>query len=484
MKLSPALDKRTKILATLGPASANPKTMKALVQAGVNAFRLNCSHASMSELSRDVRLIRQISASCDKACAIVLDLQGPRLRVGRLRDGGPVSLKRGERIRIVTNDIAGTQAEISTSFRGLPKAVSKGSRILVDDGSLVLEVLKVSSGRVDCEIIVGGLLKEHKGLNLPGADIDLPALTRKDLKDLQMGLKLGVDHVALSFVRSPDDVRKVRKIEKNVGASTRVIAKIEHPSAIVRIDPILAASDGIMVARGDLAVELSPADVPAAQKQLVRKANHEGKLCIVATQMLESMITRSTPTRAEASDVANAIYDGADVVMLSGETAVGQYPVEAVSMMAEIIRKAENSPFRYQNAPQGLTDTSATGFANALARAAGDACDITGAEAVVVYTLTGWSAQVMSKYRPRAPIYALTPLISTYHKLALYWGITPIICPLGKSTDQMLGFGERIMLRRRLIHKGQNVLITAGGTARHKASNMLKIHVIGSLTYR
>ncbi|MDE1977251.1 MAG: pyruvate kinase, partial [Elusimicrobia bacterium] len=277
MKLSPALDKRTKILATLGPASANPKTMKALVQAGVNAFRLNCSHASMSELSRDVRLIRQISASCDKACAIVLDLQGPRLRVGRLRDGGPVSLKRGERIRIVTNDIAGTQAEISTSFRGLPKAVSKGSRILVDDGSLVLEVLKVSSGRVDCEIIVGGLLKEHKGLNLPGADIDLPALTRKDLKDLQMGLKLGVDHVALSFVRSPDDVRKVRKIVKNVGASTRVIAKIEHPSAIVRNDPILAASDGIMVARGDLAVELSPADVPAAQKQLVRKANHEGK---------------------------------------------------------------------------------------------------------------------------------------------------------------------------------------------------------------
>ncbi|HVA66617.1 MAG TPA: pyruvate kinase [Elusimicrobiota bacterium] len=484
LKLLQAAEKRTKILSTLGPASANSKTMKALIQSGVNAFRLNCSHATMSELSRDVRLIRQVSASCDRACSIVLDLQGPRLRVGRLRDGGPVSLKRGERIRIVTNDIAGTQSEISTSFRGLPRAVTKGSRILVDDGSIVLEVLKVSSNKVDCEIVVGGLLKEHKGLNLPGADIDLPALTRKDLKDLRMGLKLGVDHVALSFVRSPDDLRKVRRIIKNVGASTRVIAKIEHPLAIVRIDSILAASDGIMVARGDLAVELSPADVPAAQKQLVRKANHEGKLCIVATQMLESMITRPMPTRAEASDVANAIYDGADVVMLSGETAVGQYPVEAVSIMSEIIRKAEQSPFRYQNVPQGLTDTSTTGFANALARASGDACEITGAEAVVVYTLTGWSAQVMSKYRPKAPIYALTPLMSTYHKLALYWGITPIICPLGKSTDQMLGFGERIMLRRGLIHKGQSVLITAGGTARHKASNMLKIHVIGSLTYR
>ncbi|MHB2026875.1 MAG: pyruvate kinase [Elusimicrobiota bacterium] len=477
-------DKRTKILATLGPASSDVKMMQKLLTSGVNAFRLNCSHASMSELARDVRVIRRVANACRTACSIVLDLQGPRLRVGNLRDGAPVSLKKGERIRIVTHSVLGTASEISTNFRHLPRVVSKGSHILLDDGSLVLSVNKTGAGWVECEILVGGMLKEHKGLNVPGADIDLPALTPKDIRDFQMGIKLGVDHVALSFVRSPDDILKARRMIKAAGVPIGIIAKIEHPLALIRIDPILAAADGIMVARGDLAVELSPADVPAAQKQLVRKANDAGKLCIVATQMLESMISHHTPTRAEASDVANAIYDGADVVMLSGETAVGQYPAEAVAMMAEIIRKSESSPFRYRESPQGLKDTAATGFANALARAAKDVCDVTAADAVIVYTLTGWSAQVMSKYRPMAKLYALTPLESTYQKLAVYWGVKPILCPLGKTTDQMLGFGERILMKMGLISKGQTALITAGGTAKHKASNMLKIHVIGSLTYR
>ena len=271
---------------------------------------------------------------------------------------------------------------------------------------------------------------------------------------------------------------------KKAGSTMKVIAKIEHPLALIRIHPILDAADGIMIARGDLAVELSPADVPAAQKQLVRKANDAGKLCIVATQMLESMIEHSNPTRAEASDVANAIFDGADVVMLSGETAVGKYPIQAVSMMADIIRKAENSPFKYLLIPKGLNDTKETGFAHALARAAHDACDVTGADAVIVYTLTGWSARVMSKYRPNAPIFALTPLKSTFNQMALYWGVTLVICPLGKTTDQMLSLGERILAKQGLIHPGETMLITAGGTAKHKASNMLKIQVVGSQTYR
>ncbi|MBI3552872.1 MAG: pyruvate kinase [Elusimicrobia bacterium] len=480
----PGRPKMTKILATLGPASEKPEVMKSLIKAGVNAFRLNCSHASMSELEASVKLIRRASAQNKTALSIVMDLQGPRLRVGRLRNGEAVLLKKGARLRITTHDVPGTADEISTNFKGLPKAVSKGSRILLDDGSIALSVTRSNHASVETEVEVGGLLKEHKGINLPGAEIDLPALTSKDIRDLQAGIKLGIGHVALSFVRSPDDIYRAKRMIKKAGVSMRVIAKIEHPLGIIRIHPILDAADGIMVARGDLAVELSPADVPAAQKQLVRKANDAGKLCIVATQMLESMISHPQPTRAEASDVANAIYDGADVVMLSGETAVGQYPVETVAVMSDIIRKAEASQFRYTHIPKGLTDTKQTGFAHALARAAHDACTVTGAEAVVVYTMTGWSAQVMSKYRPNAPICALTPLKATYNQLALYWGVTPVVCPLGTGTDQMLGMGERILLKSGLVHQGETVLITAGGTAKHKASNMLKIQVIGSLTYR
>jgi pyruvate kinase len=404
--------------------------------------------------------------------------------VGRLRNGEPIELKKGAKTRISVHDLPGTAEEFSTSFKKLPSTVKKGMEIRLDDGTIVLSVVKTGESWVDCEVLIGGRLKEHKGINLPGADIDLPALTAKDLKDLEMGLKLGVDHVALSFVRSPDDILKARKLIKAAGAPTRIIAKIEHPLAIERIDDILDASDGIMIARGDLAVELSAAEVPAVQKTLVRKANDSGKLSIVATQMLESMISHAHPTRAEASDVANAIFDGADVVMLSGESAVGLYPVETVTVMADIIRRAEASPFRYKFIPHGLKDSPDTGFAHALARATHDACEVTRAKVVVVYTMTGWSARIMSKYRTHAPIMAMTPLKSTYHQLALYWGIEPMICPLGKSTDEMLGYGERLLLKSGVVKQGDTTLVTAGGTAKHKASNMLKVHVTGSLTYR
>jgi pyruvate kinase len=476
--------KMTKILATLGPVSAKPDMMLDLLAAGVDAFRLNCSHASLEDLKRSVDLIRSCSRRARQACAVVMDLQGPRLRVGRLRNGEPVSLKRGAKVRIVTHDVAGTADEISTNFKKLPKTVKKGMEIRLDDGTIALSVLKTGTDWVDAEVLVGGALKEHKGINLPGADIDLPALTAKDLKDLKMGLDLGIDAVALSFVRSPEDVMRAKKIIKAAGAPTRIIAKIEHPDGIANIDDILDVSDGIMIARGDLAVELSAAEVPAAQKTLVRKANDAGKLSIVATQMLESMISHAQPTRAEASDVANAIYDGADVVMLSGESAVGLYPVETVTVMADIIRRAEASPFRYRHIPHGLQDTPETGFAHALARATHDATEVTGAKFVVVYTMTGWSARAMSKYRPIAPIVAMTPLKATYQQLALYWGITPMICPLGKTTDEMLAYGERILLGNKLARQGDVTLVTAGGTAKHKASNMLKIHVVGSVTYR
>ncbi len=476
--------KMTKILATLGPVSAKTDVMLDLISAGVDAFRLNCSHASINDLRRDVELIRSNSRLSRRATAVVMDLQGPRLRVGRLRNGEPVVLKKGARVRITTNDVPGTAEEISTKFKNLPNTVKKGLEIRLDDGTIILSVLKTGVDWVDCEILIGGTLKEHKGINLPGASIDLPALTTKDLRDLDMGLKLGIDHVALSFVRSPDDIVRARKIIKRAGLPTRVIAKIEHPDSIQRIDEILDVADGIMIARGDLAVELSAAEVPALQKMLVRKANDAGKLSIVATQMLESMIAHQQPTRAEASDVANAIFDGADVVMLSGETAVGLYPVETVSVMSDIIRKAEASNFRYRFIPHGLSDSPETGFAHALSRASHDACEVTGTKLVIVYTMTGWSARIMSKYRPKAPVIAMTPLKATYNQLALYWGMTPLICPLGKTTDEMLAYGERILMKNGLVKNGDTTLVTAGGTAKHKASNMLKVHVVGSLTYR
>ncbi len=478
-----ALPKMAKILATLGPSSSSLDTLVALLNAGANAFRLNCSHASMAELAKTVQTIRRAAAQCDAVCAIVMDLQGPRLRVGRLSGGG-VSLKKGAPVRVTTEDVLGGEGLVPTDFKHLPRVVTKGSRILLDDGTIVLSVIDVAGKYVDCQVAVGGFLKEHKGINCPGADIDLPAITEKDMADFKMGIKLGIGHVALSFVRTPNDIRLAKEVLRRARSPMKVIAKIEHPLAIKNIDAILDEADGIMVARGDLAVELSPAEVPALQKLLVRKANEAGKLSIVATQMLESMISHPTPTRAEASDVANAVFDGADVVMLSGESAVGQYPVEAVSMMADIIRRAESARIGLSHVPTGLKDTQKTGFANALARAATDACEVTGASAVAVYTLTGWSAKVMSKYRPRAPIYALTPLKSTLHQLALYWGVRPILCPLGESTDDMLHIGERLMLKKGYLRKGQTVLISAGGTAKHRASNMLKIHVCGSLTYR
>ncbi len=476
--------KKTKILATLGPASCEIKNLEALLRAGANSFRLNCSHAPMESLSPLVDKVRKASENAQIPCSIVMDLQGPRLRIGNLKDGKPVMLEQGAHVRITTRPIKGTAEEIPTDFKKLPQAVSHNSKILLDDGSKVLRVLKTGTDFVDCEVVTGGSLSEHKGMNLPGADIDLPALTTKDIQDLKAGLKMGISHVALSFVRRASDIAIARRLIEKADSHMSIIAKIEHPLGIENLDQILAVADGIMVARGDLAVELSPAEVPSLQKQMVHKANEMGKTCIVATQMLESMISKPTPTRAEASDVANAIYDGADVVMLSAETAVGQYPLEAVSIMSEIIKRAEDSPFRYNNIPHGMIDTHRTGFANALARAAHDACDVTGADAVIVYTMTGWSAKVMSKFRPNAPIYALTPLKSTFNQLALYWGITPVICPLGHSTDQMLGYGEKILMKKGFIKQGQTVLISAGGTAKHKASNMLKIMVVGSQTYR
>ncbi len=293
-----ASPKMAKILATLGPSSSDVKTLMSLLKAGANAFRLNCSHASMAELAKTVQSVRRASALSGTVCAIVLDLQGPRLRVGRLSGGG-VALKKGAPVRVTTEDVLGSEGLVPTDFKHLPRVVSRGSRILLDDGTIVLSVVDVARSHVDCQVVVGGFLKEHKGINCPGADIDLPAITEKDMADFKMGIKLGIGHVALSFVRGPEDIRLAREVLRRTRSPMKVIAKIEHPLAVKNIDAILEETDGIMVARGDLAVEITPAEVPALQKLLVRKANEAGKLSIVATQMLESMISHPTPTAAD-----------------------------------------------------------------------------------------------------------------------------------------------------------------------------------------
>jgi pyruvate kinase len=478
------VQRRAKIVATLGPASNTEPVFRDLVRAGIDVVRLNFSHGTHEEKLALIQMIRKVSREERKPLCILGDLQGPKIRTSKLKDHQPVLLKAGQRLTITPRDVPGTASLVGTTFKTLAENVEQGSHILLSDGLIELRVHEVVGADVVCEVINGGMLGENKGINLPGIPVRVPSLTEKDSLDLEFALKNGVDAIAVSFVRTAEDVRLVRNRVSAYGSETWIIAKLEKPQAIEHLDSILQAADGIMVARGDLAVELSPADVPAAQKQLVSKANEAGKVCIVATQMLESMINHAQPTRAEASDVANAIYDGADVVMLSGETAVGMYPVETVTIMADIIRKAENSQFKYRRIPQGLSDTPETGFAHALARAAHDACDITGADAIIVFTLTGWSARVMSKYRPNAPIFALTPLQATFNQLALYWGITPVISPLKKSTDEMIASGERNLKKAGLVSDGETVLITAGGTAKHKASNMLKIQVIGSMAYR
>lgn len=468
--------KRAKILATLGPASSSPEKIRGLIEAGVDAIRINCSHAKLEGLAQDVKLIRRAAESAGRPISILMDLQGPRLRTGRLRNGQPVPLQPGKKVMICLHDIPGTDEVISTNYRELPRVVKKGGRILLDDGTIELKVLRTSPDEVECEVLVGGMLKEHKGLNVPGAQIGLPALTAKDKRDLEWGMKLAVDFIALSFVKCAEDVEKAKHAIKEAGSHAMVIAKIERADALDQIKPILDAADGLMVARGDLAVELSAPEVPVIQKQLVHMAQQNAKMVIVATQMLESMISHQQPTRAEASDVANAIFDGTDAVMLSGETAVGLYPQVTVRTMADIIHKAERSPFTRLDLPRIQENN---GFAHALSRAAVAACAESQAKAIVVFTLTGWSAKVMAKYRPPVPIYAMTPNPRVLQQLGLVWGVIPLICPLSAHTDTMIQKGEEILLKSTKLKTGDTVIVMAGGTAKHRASNTIKIQTLG-----
>jgi len=469
------MSKRTKIIATIGPASSSPVVIAKLIKAGMDAARLNFSHGERKDYIRRIRLIRQASARAGKPIAIIQDLQGPKLRVGMMQNDG-VTLKRGDLVTITTKKVLGTERMISITYPRLTKDLTSGDTVLFDDGKLEARVVRRNGSDLQCKVIRGGVLKSHKGVNLPGARLTLPSLSRKDKDDLLFGIQHGVDYIALSFVRTASDIEATRAFLRKAGANIPIIAKIEKPEAIDNLEEIIHAADGIMVARGDLGVEMSPERVPLLQKLIIRACNDAEKPVITATQMLESMIENPQPTRAEASDVANAILDGTDCVMLSGETAVGKHPVQAITVMARIAEQAETS---LEPLPP---DRHIGGMDESVAHAACRAAAEQHARAIVTFTQTGSTALLVSKHRPAADIIAPTPFERVARKVSLYWGVIPVILKAMKTTDAMIRSVETIMLEMDLARKRDLIVITAGvpiGVA--GSTNMMKLHRVGEL---
>lgn len=471
----------TKIVCTLGPASNTEDKLAALIEAGMNVARLNFSHGTHEEHAATLGRVRRVSNRLGKPVAILQDLQGPKIRTGTLAGGEAVELQENAEFTITAREIVGNAHEVSTTYTGLPDDVRPGSRLLLDDGLMELRVEKVDGPDVHTRVVHGGVLKEHKGINLPGVIVNIPSLTDKDRADLAFGVAQDVDYVAISFVRRPEDVANVKRalVEIDPRASKLpIIAKLEKPAALDNLDAIIEIADGVMVARGDLGVELSPQQVPTAQKRIIEAANRHRKIVITATQMLESMIEHPLPTRAEVSDVANAIFDGSDAVMLSGETASGHYPVESVKMMAAIIGEAEGHVKewgRWHGATESTSDDSI-----ALARAARELAHDRDVSAIAIFTLSGRNARIMSKARPEVPILAFTPEPKTHLRLALLWGVTPYLIPHADSVEAMLAHVEAAMLLNSPVRPGQQVVLIAGlPTNKLVPANFILLHTVG-----
>ena len=480
--------RRAKIVATLGPASNSEPVFRQLVRAGLDVARLNFSHGTHEDKLALIQMIRKVSREEKKPLCILGDLQGPKIRTSKLVDHKPVMLVAGEKITITPREVEGTAALVGTTFKTLAENVEQGSRILLSDGLIELRVHEVNGDDVVCDIINGGKLGENKGINLPGIAVRVPSLTDKDDIDLKFALGAGVDAVAVSFVRTAEDVNLVRNRVAAYGGQTWIIAKLEKPQAIEHLEGILAVADGIMVARGDLGVEVPPEKVPAIQKHIIRRAADYRKPVITATQMLESMIDNPRPTRAEVSDVANAIYDGSDAVMLSGESAMGAYPVEAVKMMARIIAEAESNIASAKSDADGLprarphhkTLSVAETICEATAHAAED-LDLRG---IAIFTETGATAIKLSKYQPAAPIYAFSSIEVTINRLNLLWGTTPIQCAKVASTEAMVELAETLLEQNRYVSKGEVVAIVAGTGTKSGSTNFLRLHKLGDRIHR
>ena len=467
--------RRTKIVATVGPASSDEKTLSEMVEAGVDVFRLNFSHGTRPEHAESISHIRRTAQDAGRPIAIMQDLQGPRIRTGRLRNPEGVTLRAGQKLTIAPGDFEGDEQRIATTYDRLADDVRPGNTILVSDGLIELKVVSVKRSDVTCEVVVGEVLGEHRGMNLPGVNVSISCPTHKDLDDLAFGLEHGVDLVALSFVRKAEDMARLR--EAMAGAAVPVIAKIERPEALQELDAILRHADGVMVARGDLGIEMPPEAVPAAQKGIIAAANAACVPVITATQMLDSMVQHRRPTRAEASDVANAILDGTDAVMLSAETAIGHYPVQSVAMMARIAESIEGLLDKPQPQNPFPEVSESTARQHALARAACRVAADLGATGIVAFTMTGSTARRISQQRPPQPVYALTPNEKTYRRLALVWGVCPLMLPVFTSTDEMIERGEARLLELGFARIGQTMVCIAGGSTNTPGgTDMLKIH--------
>ena len=462
-------------MATIGPASRSLETLRALIEAGTDVVRLNFSHGEPAEHARVIQRVRRLSRTLGRQVAILQDLQGPKIRIGRLR-GGKTDIRAGSSLTITSRRVVGHARLLSTNYRKLPMEVKSGDRVLLDDGNIQLRVVAVSGTEIHCRAVEGGTVQEGKGINLPGVKLSAPALTEKDRTDALMGARLGVDYVALSFVRRSQDLHSLRRLLHGQGLDTPIIAKIEKPEAVQNLEEILQAADGAMVARGDLGVEMPPEEVPLVQKHVVERARATGKPVITATQMLDSMRFNPRPTRAESSDVANAVFDGADALMLSGETADGRYPVKSVAMMERIIRKVEPPVLRSaaeEPFEQGVE------AAESLAHAACRVARASGARGIVALTVTGMAARLISSFRPPVPVFALSPEGKTVRRLSLFWGVRPLLTRRRQSFEYLLDEMERRLTAEGLVAVGDSVIVLTGLPFSPGAStNLLKVHRI------
>lgn len=466
----------TKIVATLGPASESPETVRRLLEAGVDVFRLNASHGTQEFRAQKIKLVRELAAEMGTHTGILLDLQGPKIRLGVFEKGKCI-LKAGDPFTITTQEVLGTEQIASTTYTDFASDVKSGDRILLNDGAVELRALTNDGVSVKCEVISGGPIGDRKGINLPGVNVSAPSLTKKDLADLHFGIDQGVDFIALSFVRTANDVLRLKFVLEEREVKIPIVAKIEKPQAVQNLDAILKESNGVMVARGDLGIEVALEKVPFIQKNIIRKARMLNKFVITATQMLESMMENSNPTRAEVSDVANAIYDGTDSVMLSGETAAGKYPVDAAAMMRRIAAEVEvNLKQRgFRDLAMNEDPTTSEIIADSAFRAA----KVSGAKAIVVFSSSGYIARCVAKYRPPVPIYAFTPTEQTARQMSMIFGVTALVAEDVSSTDEMINQLEDVLKQKNFVARGDRVVFTSGQPIGVSGStNMLMLHII------
>jgi pyruvate kinase len=476
--------RRAKIVATIGPASSSPERMRALILAGLDVIRVNMSHGAHDSHAETIKNARQIASARTRPIAILLDLCGPKIRTGLLKDNKPVRLEAGERLTITTLDIVGDASIVSTSYANLPREVSEGDRILLSDGLIELRVEQAGEEEVVCRVINGGELGEKKGINLPGIKISAPSLTEKDRADLSFGLEQEVDYIALSFVRSARDCIVAKDLIASLGSNAPLIAKIEKAEALNDLDNIIDACDGVMVARGDLGVETAVESVPFYQKQIIAKANAAEKLVITATQMLESMTHEPRPTRAEASDVANAVLDGTDALMLSAETAVGDYPVQAIETMSRIISFTETSCYEEDHYRDQIHHHQTGQEGRAIAEAAVFAAQELRAKLIVVYSKSGTMARHIAALRPVQRIIAFTPSEKTHAALAAVWGIEPLLLNFSGRIADLLGRSDDALIKHGLASSGETVVVMAGRIPEQPSiSSMMKLHRIGEIEH-